>query len=333
MKKLLLVFFLFSFQFSLFAQIGGSSTFEFLNLNTSPRIIALGGYLTSILDDDINNGIYNPALINSSMLYKSNLNYTNYYTDILYGDVGYCFNLAGYNFISSIKFIDYGQFVETDLFGNRLGEFSAGEYMVSLGSSMNLDSLFSLGLTAKIAYSSLYELSSLGFLIDFGFSYMHPKKDLVASLIIKNLGYQIVPYYNGSRESMPFEIVAGISNKLAHMPLRWHLTIQHLETPNLSFDNTNLTVVGSNDNIMSNILMHIVVGAEFLIHRNASLLIGYNNRRRFEMIIEDRRGLVGFSFGFSFRVKRFHFNYSRTLNHFSGGVNSFGITTNLKKND
>jgi len=330
MKKLLLVFFLFSFQFSLFAQIGGSSTFEFLNLNTSPRIIALGGYLTSILDDDINNGIYNPALINSSMLYKSNLNYTNYYTDILYGDVGYCFNLAGYNFISSIKFIDYGQFVETDLFGNRLGEFSAGEYMVSLGSSMNLDSLFSLGLTAKIAYSSLYELSSLGFLIDFGFSYMHPKKDLVASLIIKNLGYQLIPYYEGNRESLPFEILLGFSNKLKHVPLRWHLTFQHLEQPNLNFNNSN-SQIPLNNNFGYSILKHIVLGAEILFHKNVSLSLGYNNRKRVEMALEDRRGLVGFSCGFLFKIQRFQFSYSRNSHYYSNPINSFGIITNLSK--
>ena len=56
--------------YRLYPQIGGASTFEFLNLNTSPRIIALGGYITSVIDEDINNGIYNPALINSSMNHK-----------------------------------------------------------------------------------------------------------------------------------------------------------------------------------------------------------------------------------------------------------------------
>ena len=35
-------------------QIGGSNSFEFLNLRTSPRVIALGGYLTSVFDDDVN---------------------------------------------------------------------------------------------------------------------------------------------------------------------------------------------------------------------------------------------------------------------------------------
>ena len=49
------------------AQIGGSNSFEFLNLRTSPTTIALGGYLTAAIDGDLNNGIYNPSLINSKM--------------------------------------------------------------------------------------------------------------------------------------------------------------------------------------------------------------------------------------------------------------------------
>ena len=51
------------------------------------------------------------------------------------------------------------------------------------------------------------------------------------------------------------------------------------------------------------------------------------------MIIEDRKSLVGFSCGFSFKVNRFNFNYSRTSNHFSSPINSFGVVTNLKTID
>ena len=70
------------------AQIGGSSSFEFLSLRTSPKTIALGGYLTAAIDSDLNNGIYNPSLINSKMDSKMTLNYINYYSDISYGEVG-----------------------------------------------------------------------------------------------------------------------------------------------------------------------------------------------------------------------------------------------------
>ena len=117
------------------------------------------------------------------------------------------------------------------------------------------------------------------------------------------------------------------------MPLRWHLTFQHLETPNLFFQNPNSSFTQENNNFGYNFFRHIDFGSELFIHKNVSILAGYNNRKRFEMIIQERRGLVGFSCGFALKINRFQFYYSRALNHYSGAINSFGIVTNFKKND
>jgi len=321
-----ILFFTIPFYFSVAQIVGGANTFDFLNLNTSPRIIALGGYAFSVTDDDLNNGIYNPATINQLMNNNFVLNYTDYYSDVTYGNVGSIFSLKDRQFITSMKFIDYGSFVETNEFGQEVGLFSAGEYLFSIGSSHSVsDSLFMIGINAKIAYSSLYELSSLGCLLDLGFLYDFRQVNLTASILIKNLGYQIVPYYNDNRERLPFEIAMGLSSKLAHMPLRWHLSFQHIETPGLILDQSD------NDNIGYGILSHVVFGAEFLLHKNINLLFGYNNRTRFEMIIEDRKGLVGFSCGFLVRIKRFSLSFSRASHHLSGPISSFGISTNFKK--
>ena len=315
----------------MYSQVGGEHVFEFLNLNTSPRTIALGGYQGSAIDDDLNSGIYNPAVINNLMVNKLNLNYNNYYADIFYGDIGYCFNYLNQNIISSIKFIDYGTFIETNELGVPIGEFQAGEYGFSLGSGFNvLDSVIHIGVNAKLAYSSLYQVSSSAIMLDVGFAYNSSKRDLTASLIFRNIGYQIKPYYPGNKEKLPFEIVLGISNRLEHMPLRWHLALQHIETPNLFFEHTNSDMPQSN-NFGYAVLKHIVFGSELLVHKNASIIFGYNNRTRFEMIMQDRRGLVGFSCGMSFKIKRFHFYYSRSSHHYSGALNSFGIVTNFQK--
>tara|TARA_Y100001968_G_C19388754_1_gene734348 strand:+ start:464 stop:1426 length:963 start_codon:yes stop_codon:yes gene_type:complete len=318
----------------LYPQLGGASTFEFLNLNTSPRIIALGGYVGPVIDGDINNAIYNPSIINQDMNNKVNFNYVNYYSDISYGDIGYCFKFYNYNIISSMKFVDYGQFVETNEFGQEIGSFNAGEYVFSIGSSRPVkDSLFFIGLNTKFAHSSLYQFNSSAILFDFAVTYSHPEKDLTTSIIFNNIGYQFIPYAEGNQEPLPFEIALSISSKLEYMPLRWHLTLQHIETPDLFFDNPNSDFTEINNNFGYSLLRHVVFGSELLIHKNASILLGYNNRRRFEMVISDRKGLVGFSCGISFRVKRFHFSYARTSNHYSGPINTFGIVTNFNKID
>ena len=77
------------------------------------------------------------------------------------------------------------------------------------------------------------------------------------------------------------------------------------------------------------ILRHCIFSGEFLLTKNLNLRFGYNNRRRAEMIILDRKAMVGFSFGFSFKINRFKFDYSREFHHFSNPVNSIGISTNI----
>ena len=314
-----------------YGQIGGDNTFDFVNLNTSPKIIALGDYVLSVIDDDLNNGICNPATINYLMNNNLVLNYTNYYADVMYGNIGYSFKVSDYQLVTSMQFIDYGSFTETNDFGQEIGHFSAGEYLFSVGSStLVLDSLFSVGANVKFGYSSLYELSSSACLLDMGIVYNFRKKNLTASLLMKNLGYQIIPYYDNNREPLPFELVLGLSSKLKYMPLRWHFTLQHIETPDLN--SSHMISNQFNDNSVGySILRHFVLGAELLLHKNVNLLFGYNNRTRFEMIIEDRKGLIGFSCGFLLKIKRFSLMYSRASHHLSGPISSFGISTNLNR--
>ena len=75
---------------STYSQIGGGATFSFLSLESSPRINSLGGYSSLTIDDDPNLGLFNPALINSSMNSSLSLNYINYYSDINYGSIVFC---------------------------------------------------------------------------------------------------------------------------------------------------------------------------------------------------------------------------------------------------
>ena len=319
------------------AQIGGGSTFSFLNLESSPRINSLGGYTPIVIDDDPNLALFNPSLINASMNSFVSLNYVNYYADINYGSIAFMPKISSkFQILSGIKYVDYGFFEETDEFGNIIGQFNASEYLFSLGSSKVLfnggNNLFNIGLSTKLALSQLYTDFSLAFLIDFSLLYVNSHKRINTSLLVRNFGYQLIKYNNGNLENLPFELLFSISNKLEHMPLRWTLSFQHLENWNLNFENLNQSeeiLTEDKANFGEEFMRHIVLGLEFLITKNLNFRLGYNNRNRNEMMILDRKAMVGFSYGFSFKLNRFKFNYGRSLNHFSGPVNSLGITTNI----
>ncbi|GAJ03981.1 unnamed protein product, partial [marine sediment metagenome] len=46
-------------------QVGGKSTYQFLNLPVSARAASLGGKINSIKDNDLSLAFYNPSLLNS----------------------------------------------------------------------------------------------------------------------------------------------------------------------------------------------------------------------------------------------------------------------------
>ena len=63
MKKISFLYFIL-FSSSLFSQVGGESVFQFLNLNSSSRQVALGGEVLTLIND-VNQPIWNPSTINS----------------------------------------------------------------------------------------------------------------------------------------------------------------------------------------------------------------------------------------------------------------------------
>ncbi|MFT7082466.1 MAG: hypothetical protein ACJAT0_000941, partial [Nonlabens sp.] len=60
------------------AQIGGQSTYQFLNLVSGTKQAALGGRILTGVDYDPTSGIYNPATINAKMDHQLQVNYVNY---------------------------------------------------------------------------------------------------------------------------------------------------------------------------------------------------------------------------------------------------------------
>jgi hypothetical protein len=53
-------------------------------------------------------------------------------------------------------------------------------------------------------------------------------------LAIRNIGTQFSTY-NGVREKLPLEIIAGVSQELENVPIRWHLTLENLQQWNMHF--------------------------------------------------------------------------------------------------
>ena len=314
---------------SSFSQTGGDNIYEFLNLTHSGLVASLGGTNVSLMGNNLNLAYYNPALLNSGMNNNLALNYVNYFAGINYGLAMYSKSYPGTgNFAAGLTYLNYGSFTETDVSGNITGNFSAAEYALSLIYSRELDSAFSVGVTFKPVLSQLEKYSSIGFAFDIGGTW-HNRSDLFsAGLVVKNIGYQITTYTGESHEKLPFEIQAGISQRLAHAPFRFSLTLRHLEKFDLTYQ-YNIPVTSENSKVssgfMENSLRHVIFGIEMIPHKNFYVSAGYNYQRRRELEIESKVSTVGFSWGFGINTSVLNIEFGRATYHLAGSSTNVSV--------
>jgi len=338
-KKILILclFIILGFQLS-WAQIGGQSTYAFLNLENSARIAALGGETISVLDDDISLSISNPSLITEALDHQLAFSFVDYFSDINYGFVSYSktFRDIG-SFVGSIQFIDYGTFKYANEAGIQQGEFGASEFAILIGWGRKLNSNFRIGANAKFIYSSLESYNSFGLAVDLAGTYKASRTDFTASLMFNNIGRQLKSYRSGNLEPLPFEVVFALSNKLKHIPFRYSFILTHLEKWDLTYSNLLYRDAVNNQSqtdegvsrFDEKLLSHIVLGGELLLSDNFVVRAGYNYRRRQEMKVESKFSTVGFSWGFGIKIDKFQLNYARSNYHLVGSPNYLTMIVNL----
>ena len=322
-----------------FAQIGGEHTYQFLNLISSPRQAALGGKVLTNVDYDVTQGLFNPATINVDMDKQLALNYTNYLGGIGYGTAAYAYTVdrRTQTFHGGITYINYGSFDGYDEEGNATGTFSGGETALSFGYSRQIGySDFYLGSSVKLISSKLEQYTSFGAAVDVGLIYINDYLNFNAALVIRNLGTQITTYA-GLRESLPFEVSFGMSQRLENVPIRWHVTLENLQEWPISRANPARTVSDlsgnqSNEKVgfLGQVIRHTIIGAELFPEGGFNIRLGYNFRRGEELRIVDQRNFSGVSAGISIKMNKIRFSYTHAKYTSAANSNFFGLQIDLQ---
>jgi hypothetical protein len=313
-----------------FSQTGGDNIYEFLNLTHSGLVSALGGTNVSLQGNNLNLAYHNPALLNSGMNKTLALNYVNYFAGINYGLAMYSRSYTGLgNFAAGLTYLNYGSFTETDASGIITGNFSAAEYAFSMIYSREIDSLFTVGVNFKTVLSHLEKYTSFGFAFDIGASWHNRSNLFSAGMVIKNAGYQVTTYAGEPRQKLPFEIQAGVSQRLAYAPLRFSLTLRHLEKFDLTHQYTEPASTGNIDPVSSefteNLLRHIILGVELIPHKNFYFCGGYNYQRRRELQVDSKVSTVGFSWGFGINTSWLDIEFGRATYHLAGSSTNVSL--------
>lgn len=320
-----------------YSQIGGSSGFAYLQLPSSARITALGGYQSIVSDADVASITQNPSLLNSRMNNMWSLNICNYFNDIQYGYIATAFDVknAG-TFGLGINYINYGDFVMRDDIGNEQGSFKANENTFNISYARPYKQ-FRYGANMKFLFSTLESYRSTGIALDLGGSYTDSLTGLGLSFSLLNVGSQVKSYY-GNKEALPFEARFAISKKLNHAPFRFTLTLHNLQKFDLTYDDplnssnqidlsTGLPIKKTY-NFGDKLMRHVAVGTELLLTDNFNLRVGYNHQQRRELALEDKAGTAGFSWGFGLRIKKINISYGSARYHLAGASNMFSLSVN-----
>ena len=301
------------------AQLGGESTYQFLNLVSSPRQAALGGKVITNVDYDVTQALYNPATINVEMDNQLALNYTSHLGAVSYGTAAYAYTYdrRTQTFHAGITYVNYGEFDGYDEEGNETGTFSGGESALSLGYATRIGRTdFYIGGNLKLITSKLEQYSSFGVAVDIGAIYINEKINFNAALVVRNFGTQIKTYA-GQQEPLPLEIDLGFSQKLENVPIRWHITLENLQQWPIAVANPARATSDLEGNqtsedvgFLSNVIRHTIIGAELFPDSGFNIRLGYSFRRGEELRIVDERNFSGLSAGIGIKMNRLRFSYT-----------------------
>lgn len=287
------------------------TTYEFLRLDMSARAASLGGSFVANMDDP-NILFYNPAGLKTLTGSPASFSFLKHVLDINVASVVYSAEFLDWGrFGAGVKYINYGKFTAADEFGNRNGEFGAGEAAFILGYSGVIDNNFNYGANVKYIYSSIDDRSSSAVGADIGVQYYIQEQDLNIGVAFLNMGSQLTSYYD-TKEKLPLDIVVGASKKLAYLPLRLYLDFHKLNE--------------DRDNFIGR-FQAFSVGAEFNLSKVLRLRLGYDNEKRKELKIGTTAGLAGFNVGLGALVSGYNFDYAFSSMGLIGGLHRISLTT------
>lgn len=300
---------------------GDLSTFGVLRLEPSARSAALGGAFTAVADGDVNALFFNPAIPDSTAHRRVSFSYLNHLSDFNVGSVAYSHSLSKWETTVSggLRFAHWGTFEGRDEFGNRTGEFGAGDAVLTVGASQAHGPRLRYGATLQFMHARIEEAEASALAVDFGGLYRVPNQQLVFGATLRNVGMAL-DGFDGRRENLPLDFQVGLSKRLAHLPVLLTAT---------AYDLTNLSAGVKGGDTLDHVLGHLTFGGEVQPGDVLRVRVGYNHRRSHELALTDRFDFAGVGIGFGITVSDLTVDYAYNSWSSLGGLHQFTLRTGL----
>lgn len=296
-----------------------ASAFNTLRLPASSHAAALGGQNVTLIENEPTAGWYNPALYANVSDLSAGLDFMTYAAGSTWMGAHFV-KVFGERHTMAVgaQYMNYGKMDETDEAGNTLGQFSAKDIVIGAGYSYLLSDRWTGGANLKMMVSNLADYTALAAAIDVGVNYYDDENDLSVSASLQNIGTQLKAYHDGQRTHLPFTLALGFSKGMAHLPVRFHVTMTDVTRWKSSYyvlpenkDKDKSDKVGFGKKALN----HFVLGLDILPTDYLYLSVGYNFRRAYELKASGSSHLAGLSAGAGVNVKHFKFGVSYAKYH------------------
>lgn len=283
--------------------------FKFLELPSSSHAAALGGDNISLDEDNLTFAMHNPALLSNVSDKSISLSYMNYTNGVNMASAAFS-RILGERSTWAIhtQYLNYGNFKETNAENIELGQFSAKDMAFTGTYSYNLTDLWSGGISTRMIYSAYEKYSSFAVGVDLGLNYYNAESNFSTSIVARNLGGQIKSF-DEIRETLPFNLLIGVSKRLAHAPFRLSVTMNNLT------DWNRTSVNSQKDSFSKTLINHFIFGIDFLPTQNTYLSVGYNCKRASELKVNGASNWSGTSIGAGIQLKRIKMGVSYAKYH------------------
>ncbi len=310
-----------------------------LDLAIDSRSAALGGKIVADLKSDGHAAAYNPALVDSADVGTIHTSYLKYYAAIQIGAIDAVIKTgAKYTIHAGARFASFGKFSGYDISGWPTGDFSGGDYLIQTGITWKLDDVWSVGTTVWGGFRNLARENAGVIGIDAAVMGRWPIRHFSAGFLLSGLGRQFGGTGSQPIGSMPVNFQIGCVKGFANAPFQLYIKAQNLEkwklAPQGIYDDgidplTGEIIQNTTWEFGDQFVRHLSAGVEIRLGSGLAAQIGYDHRRRKEMVSMGRKGTNGFSMGVNLRIGKTDLGIARNTYHFAGSSTHLSIAIAL----
>lgn len=329
-------------------ELGGRFAHGWLQQAPSAASSALAGWSLRLDGRDPAIAQWNPALLNSNTADVVHVSQDFYPTGGGRSIVSYGRQLGKrkLDVSANLQYVGFGEFEGRDVTGTSTGTFSAREYAFGASVAHQLADRVRVGANLQMVGGNIESFNSFGAAVSAGLTYQPDSAGLtVWGVQMRHAGY-VFDGFTEQRDPLPFSMSVGVSRRLKYLPLRFGVLYRRLDRWDILYDDPDRR---ESDGFLSsqpvergaaslwidNFSRHLAFNAELYLGKKEviQLRAGYDHQRQREMKVSEFRSLAGFSFGFGVNLRKFRFDYGRTVQHIAGGTNHIGFLIDLNPGD